>query len=284
MLHLSDLNPSISLRLAQISLDDALLDSFNTPLAMTCLEDLISRSNQYLTAIARPPFSAQPSSLALLAEVARWLTRMITTFGLNPSGSTGGDPIGWSPAAASSASSASNAISDDLLPFARSVSTYRDSIRLLALTLPPEPKSQLLTLSDTLRDTSFLSLGLSLDDRAPGQPALLKQVPVAELLAARDRKIAEQAAAARKKESARLERERLEQQKAEKGKVDPREMFRTADWADWDDEGVPLREKDGTEVTQSKRKKLRKDWERQKKAHEAWLASASQTSTKPGTE
>ena len=50
-------------------------------------------------------------------------------------------------------------------------------------------------------------------------------------------------------------------------------MFRTNEFSAWDDEGLPTRDAAGEEVTKSRAKKLRKDWERQKKAHEAWLAS-----------
>ena len=50
-------------------------------------------------------------------------------------------------------------------------------------------------------------------------------------------------------------------------------MFRTNEYSAWDDEGVPTRDAAGEELTKSRAKKIRKDWERQKKLHEAWLAT-----------
>lgn len=47
-------------------------------------------------------------------------------------------------------------------------------------------------------------------------------------------------------------------------------MFRTEEYSEWDQEGLPLKDKEGVELTKSRTKKLKKDWERQKKLHEAW--------------
>lgn len=49
-------------------------------------------------------------------------------------------------------------------------------------------------------------------------------------------------------------------------------MFQTEEYSAWDADGIPTKDKDGEELTKSRRKKLVKDWERQKKAHEAFLA------------
>jgi cysteinyl-tRNA synthetase len=37
---------------------------------------------------------------------------------------------------------------------------------------------------------------------------------------------------------------------------------------------LPVKDKEGKEVAKSRSKKLRKDWERQKKLHEAWVAAS----------
>lgn len=51
-------------------------------------------------------------------------------------------------------------------------------------------------------------------------------------------------------------------------------MFRTSEFSEWDEEGLPVKDHEGKEVAKSRGKKLRKDWERQRKLHEAWLAAA----------
>jgi cysteinyl-tRNA synthetase len=41
-------------------------------------------------------------------------------------------------------------------------------------------------------------------------------------------------------------------------------MFRNAEYLEWDEQGIPIRDKDGNEVTKSYGKKLVKEWERQR--------------------
>lgn len=50
-------------------------------------------------------------------------------------------------------------------------------------------------------------------------------------------------------------------------------MFKTAEFSAWDEDGLPTKDAEGEPVNKSRAKKLRKDWERQKKAHDAWLAA-----------
>ncbi len=52
----------------------------------------------------------------------------------------------------------------------------------------------------------------------------------------------------------------------------PQELFKgDAKYVEWDAEGLPTKLADGSEVPKSQAKKLKKDWERQKKLHEEWL-------------
>jgi cysteinyl-tRNA synthetase len=59
----------------------------------------------------------------------------------------------------------------------------------------------------------------------------------------------------------------------EKGKLSHLEMFRTSEFSAWDAEGLPTSDAEGKEVAKSRAKKLRKEWERQKKLHESWKES-----------
>jgi len=160
------------------------------------------------------------------------------------------------------------------LPYVRAVSQLRDELRRLASAAPPpESKKALLALSDRIRDYDLTDLGVQLDDQAD-RPSLVKFVPAARLVAAREEKAALAAERVRQKEEARLAKARAEADKWEKAKVPPGELFRgDARYAEWDADGVPTRLADGGgEVPKSQVKKLRKDWERQKKAHDEWLA------------
>jgi len=159
-----------------------------------------------------------------------------------------------------------------VMPYLRNVSRIRDEIRKLAPT--STSKKQILGLSDRIRDDDLTNLGVYLDDRGENQGALIKFVPKAELLAQREEKAAKEREKVAQKEAARLAREKLELEKAEKAKVSPLDMFRDERFSAWDEDGLPTKTKDGEDVPKSALKKMKKDWERQKKAHEEWKAKS----------
>ncbi|KAI2641569.1 tRNA synthetases class I (C) catalytic domain-containing protein [Hypomontagnella submonticulosa] len=153
------------------------------------------------------------------------------------------------------------------LPYLRAVARLRDELRKLAPTASPKVKNSILALSDRVRDFDLTNLGVYLDDR-PDQPSLIKFVPAAELIAAREEKAAKEAEKARAKEEARRAREKAEEEKWEKAKVAPEDMYKSDErYSEWDAEGMPTKMKDGSDVPKSQLKKLKKDWDRQKKAH-----------------
>ncbi|KAI3321880.1 tRNA synthetases class I (C) catalytic domain-containing protein [Xylariaceae sp. AK1471] len=158
------------------------------------------------------------------------------------------------------------------LPYLRATSKLRDELRRLAPSAAPELKKSILTLSDRIRDFDLTNIGVYLDDRPDGQPSLIKFIPAAELIAARDEKAAKDAEKAKAKEEAKLAREKAEAEKWEKAKVAPQEMFKGDErFSEWDAEGMPTKMKDGSEVPKAQVKKLKKEWDRQKKAHGEYL-------------
>ncbi|CZT03916.1 probable cysteinyl-tRNA synthetase [Rhynchosporium agropyri] len=160
------------------------------------------------------------------------------------------------------------------MPYLRAVSRIRDELRKLAPT--SSSKKEILVLSDQIRDNDLTNLGVYLDDRTDGQSALIKFIPASELLLQKEEKASKEREKLAQKEKAKLERERIEAEKAEKAKITPREMFRGVEfeekYSEWDADGVPAKTKDGEDVPKSAVKKLRKEWERQKKVHEEWKA------------
>jgi cysteinyl-tRNA synthetase len=157
------------------------------------------------------------------------------------------------------------------MPYLRTVSKIRDELRKLAPTSPS--KKQILALSDQIRDNDLTNLGVYLDDRSDDLGALIKFIPSEELLAQKEEKAAKEREKAAAKLAQRLSREKEEQAKAEKAKVSPVDMFRGDErFSAWDEEGMPTKTKEGEDVPKSALKKLRKEWERQKKAHEEWKA------------
>lgn len=155
------------------------------------------------------------------------------------------------------------------LPYLRSASQIRDELRRIVSSQTAETKKSLLALTDRIRDQDLTNLGVYLDDRADNQPSLIKFIPAADLIAAREQKAAEAAEKARKKEEARLAREKQEQEAREKAKVPPEQLFKADErYSAWDEQGLPAKMKDGSDVPKSQLKTLKKAWDRQKKAHE----------------
>jgi cysteinyl-tRNA synthetase len=281
---------------AKEKVHNGLADSFDTPAAMRAISGLITDYN-----------SADKAGLSddVSFDVARYITRIVRIFGLDGSADPYDGGIGWAgvdiPSEAKEFVYAvarerdevrQHAIAGDLsgnvledilaqhmpaikqepsaLPYAEVLSTFQDNLRSLAE--KQAPTKEYLALCDQLRDTHLWNLGVYLEDRE-NAPAMVRPVD-AELEAARDQK----EAIVRQKAEARLKREREEAEKraklAEQAKISPKDMFRTEEYSAWDDEGLPTKDAKGEEVTKGKSKKLKKEWEKQKRLFEEYAKSA----------
>lgn len=155
------------------------------------------------------------------------------------------------------------------LPYLRVVSQLRDELRRIVGAQTPETKKAILQLTDRIRDQDLTNLGVYLDDRPDNQPSLIKFIPAAELIAAREEKAAREAEKAQKKAEQKAAREKAEQELREKAKVRPEDMFKSDEkYSAWDEQGIPTKTKEGADVTKSQLKILKKAWEKQKKAYE----------------
>jgi cysteinyl-tRNA synthetase len=280
---------------AKEKVHNALADSFDTPTAMRAISSLITDYN-----------SAGKTGLSdsVSFDVARYITRMVRIFGLDGSADPYDGGIGWFgidiPSEAKEFVYAvsrdrdevrQHAIAGDLtekledilaqhkpaqkqdaaaIPYAEVLSTFQQNLRDLAA--KNAPTKDFLALCDQLRDTHLWDLGIYLEDRE-NAPAMVRPVD-AELQAARSQK----EAIAKAKAEAKAKREAEEAEKkanlAEQAKIDPRDMFRTEEYSAWDEEGLPTKDAKGEEVTKGKNKKLRKEWEKQKKLFEEHAKSA----------
>ena len=155
------------------------------------------------------------------------------------------------------------------LPYLRTVSQIRDELRRVISTQTAETKKAILALTDRIRDEDFTNLGVYLDDRSDNQPSLIKFIPAAELIAAREEKKAKEAERLNKKEEARIARELAEQAAKEKAKIPPEEMFKNDErYSAWDEQGLPTKMKDGSDVPKNQVKAAKKLWDKQKKAYD----------------
>lgn len=105
----------------------------------------------------------------------------------------------------------------------------------------------------------------------------MKLVSPSELIKARDEKRAqEQAKLARKAAAAEQERQKR-LVKLEKGRVPPKDLFKPPNvpegtYSSWNEDGLPLTDGEGKELSKNAVKKATKEWQNQKKAHEEFLA------------
>lgn len=106
--------------------------------------------------------------------------------------------------------------------------------------------------------------------------ALVKLVDPAELARAREEKRVQTAAKAAKKAAAVETEKQKKLEKIMKGKLPPGEMFRPPNvsedaYGSWNEDGLPLTDGAGKELSKNQVKKTVKEWALQKKLHEEYL-------------
>jgi cysteinyl-tRNA synthetase len=149
-----------------------------------------------------------------------------------------------------------------------------------ALALAGDTKA-LLALCDSLRDDVMTPLGVKLEDGAAATDggaagSRWKLRAPAELQRELDAKRAAAEARAGAKAEAAAEAARKNAEKEAKAALDAGVMFRqgeaAAAYSAWDAEGVPTHDAAGAELGKGDKKRLRKEWELQKKLND-WLAA-----------
>ncbi|KAJ3275281.1 hypothetical protein HDV01_001008 [Terramyces sp. JEL0728] len=237
----------------------ALADSFNTPGAMAEIRALVTQGNTYYN--EKQKSKLKPNA-TVLNKVATYITQLMTTLGVfedsNPSiGSFG------------STKSSSNR-DEILLPVLQTMSTFRDNVRKLAQE-KADPKD-ILAFCDKLRDEELAEHGISLEDREDGK-ALIKLVDKNILLQQRNEKLEKEAQKQREKQDRVAAEAARQAERLAKGKTPPSELFKTPEYSEWDEQGLPTKDKEGAEVSKSKKKTLKKEFDKQAKLHEEYLAS-----------
>lgn len=272
---------------SKVNFNDALCDSFDTPGAMRVLTDLVTSYN-IATSVS------DQTSIA----IGEWITKVLVMLGLDANYRNG--QMGWSGVD----------IPDRAKPFIHPLAELRDKVReqaikgeidlvslgrldekdnfydekhpyasayadfqrkIVELHNKNAPTKDYLAACDYLRDTVLWDLEIYLEDREK-RHALVRPLS-ASLKQERQDREAVAASRAAAKAKAKEDADAAEKAKLEKGKLSHLEMFRTSEYSEWDADGLPTKDAEGNELAKSKGKKLRKDWERQKKAHEAFIAS-----------
>lgn len=232
----------------------ALLDSINTVSAMQRLRELAVVVNRYMQEQKRNV------NAHVLRDIAAYITRMFSVFGLIPKE----ESIGWSAGDATAVSREELA-----LPFVTELANFRELVRAQAR----EHKLQeLLVACDRLRNEVLPNLGVSLEDRS-GMPPVVKFVDRETLLEQRRQEEAAQEEKRQKKAEAQRKAQEQKAAKEAKQRIPPGEMFRSDEkFTQFDEQGIPTHERadDGSEkaISGKQRKRLVKLYEQQKELFE----------------
>jgi cysteinyl-tRNA synthetase len=241
---------------------DALCDSFNTPLVMKHLIDLKDATNTYLQFFSTSEKKKTPN-LSLLRSIAAYVTDMFRIFGLIDT-----DSIGFS--LKSDTGSETN-FEENITPLLDAFAQFRDDIRTISRDalnnkeLTKDALAQLvLQKCDQVRDDVLPQLGVRLEDRPDIGKTVWKLEDVKTLMLERQRKIDEEQRNVQTKFKQLEENLRKAREAYEKTLQDPAHMFKNLDlYSEWDENGIPTKLKDGTELTKSNRKKLEKEHSKQ---------------------
>jgi cysteinyl-tRNA synthetase len=240
---------------ARQSVHESLLDNFNTKDAMAALLKVINEANTYL----RLP-QVRPSVL-LLRAIATYVTQILKVFGVID----GEDDFGFG-----SGGGDANAASGGGEQYIETLVSFRESIRNAALEAAKGGDSaaaiqSVLQICDALRDEVLPKVGVRLEDRPTGTMWNLEDPEVmAKELAEKEAK--EKEAQISKLEKQLIAREK-ECEKINNSMVKPQDMFRTDEFKEWDEAGVPITLANGEPVSGGQMKKKKKVIDKQLKAY-----------------
>jgi cysteinyl-tRNA synthetase len=248
----------------------ALADDFNTPEALSLLSSLVRNTNKYSSGVDFLNCGLGKPVPLLLQGSASYITDMFRVFGLVDATPT----IGFSDSSEGGNKSESREVI--LTPYLDALSSFREQVRTLARS---GDSKGLLVLCDTLRDDVLLPLGVKLEDAAPGvegeSGARWKLRSPDEIKRESETKKAAAEAKAKAKAEAAAEVARKAAEKEAKASTDPKSMFKIGEefvgkFSAYDEDGVPTHDAAGVELAKNDKKRLRKDWEQQKKLND-WL-------------
>ncbi|KAI8865737.1 hypothetical protein GQ42DRAFT_159346 [Ramicandelaber brevisporus] len=281
-----------NLEAATVSVYGHLADSINTVEAMRVLLQLAKLTSEYIVGASSAATGAV--NTPLVESIARYITRVLSAFGLN---------FVWSDRTglASDASSAAGT-NDGLdasvvaMPYLRILADFRANVRALARNNSSsgsdssELAAKLLILTDALRDDILPEMNVHLDDRDTGS-TLIKFMPKAQIMAIKEQKLQEDKERMAQKTAAAAEKKLKQQEALEKGKTSPSVMFYAAcngglteydgQFEQFDEKGLPTHDSNGIELAKSHRKRLSKLQKHQEQLHAKYLATSKTESSFP---
>ena len=250
---------------ARQTVHESLLDNFNTKDAMVALLKIINEANAYL----RTP-NIKPSTLTLRA-IATYVSQILKVFGVVSGaddfgfGSGGDGKDGKGDLAAGGSGSES---------YIGAMVNFRETVRNAALEAAKGGDAKtaiqsILQICDRLRDEVLPTLGVRLEDRPTGTMWNLEDPEV--ML----KEMADKADKEKEIQTGKLEKQLVartkELEKVKSSMVKPEDLFRTDEFKEWDEAGVPLTMANGDPVSGGQVKKKKKAIEKQAKGYKGLM-------------
>jgi len=243
----------------------ALLQDFDTPVAIQALTDLAKAVNLYI----RPDNTAVVS--LIVSNCALYITNMFKMLGLIPDNS---DALGF-PSSSSIQNGSINGQSKEqlLTPILDMLMEFRSKVREHARSNAKETSAKLiLEECDKFRDNELPLLGIRLEDKPTGSLWKLDDPEV--LKKEREMKLAE----LKRKEEEKLQKQREQEKKDALNRLPPVEFMKqltlednvsTLKYSKFDESsGMPTHFHNGEPLTKSQEKKAKKEWAAQQKKYE----------------
>ena len=247
---------------------EAFLDNINTSNVISALLVAVKEFNMYVVAIDLE--SLRPF---LVESLAKYITYILNCLGISGEANA---PLGFTDIEQSSSEGETDeglASKDEVLaPTLDVLTTFRDEIRKLAK--ENASSVEILKMCDHVRDVALPSIGVKLDDKPDGK-ALWKLYAPGELKKEKARENEERERKLLAKQKLAEEAKKKAEEKEAKAKIPPTQNFKVGEYENvygsFDESGLPLTMKDGTEIAKSQSKKLAKILAVQAKLHEGYI-------------
>ena len=243
----------------QQTVHDSLLDNFNTRDAMVAIMDVISEANIYL----RTP-DLKPAVL-LLRSIAVYITQILKVFGVVD----GADDFGFGSGSGAAGGGAANAEAASE-PYIETLVSFREQVRNAGLEAAKGGDAAaaikaILATCDDLRDEVLPTVGVRLEDRSGGT-RWNREDPEVMMKEIAEKKAKEAEMKISKLEKKLVAKEK-ELDKVKTSMVKPTDLFRTDEFKEWDEAGVPTTLANGEAVSGGQIKKKKKAVDKQAKLY-----------------
>ena len=244
----------------QLSVREALCDSFNTPKAITELGELMTLTNTYMaqqTGLIKVP---------LVRQVSKFVFHIMKCFGIYEDGDF--------PAVVGTGEEGSGvSYEETITPLMNVLTKFRDEVKNKA---GDGPKS-LFQLCDELRDDILPYLGIQLEDKGKGEDSIWKHEDKEILLAQRQKKIDEKL----KKEQEKQAKKELELKKKSTPGKEWFKVMESDKYSQFNEEtGLPTHDSKGKALSEAIVNKLKKTQNTQQTKYEKWLKEQEEESKK----